>query len=81
MLDPPVTVKLMSICQSVSEAISGKLYVDNVGIVIAPVVAYTVLVVAVPLLNVIPGVSTAYVNVPRLFELGSLNVNEPSVVE
>ena len=46
--------------------------------VIAPVVAYTVLVVAAPLLSVTADESIEYVNAPILFELGSTNEKDAS---
>ena len=51
------------------------------GMVIAPLVAYTVLVVAAPLLNVTADESIEYVNAPRLFELGSINEKDASDIE
>jgi hypothetical protein len=82
---PPVTVKLMSICQFVSDAISGNSYVMSVGIVTTGVpvpVVYTVFVVVAPfaIVAVMPALdaSIAYENVPKLLELGSINENDAS---
>jgi hypothetical protein len=82
----PVTVKLISICQSVRDAISGNSYVIRVGIgTVAPivvVVVYIVFVVAAPfaMVAVIPALdaSIAYENVPKLLELGSINEKDAS---
>lgn len=86
MFAPPVTVKLISICQSVSDAISGKSYVVSVGtVMVAPwavVLEYTVFVVAAPFAMdaVIPALdaSITYENAPKLLELGSTNENDAS---
>jgi hypothetical protein len=69
----------MSICQSGRDAISGKSKVVNVGIVTAPLVAYTVFLVEAPSATVatVPGLSV-YVKSPKLFELGSINEKELS---
>lgn len=84
---PPVTVKLISICQSVSDAISGNSYVLSVGTgTVAPwavVLEYTIFVVAAPFTftdAVLPALdaSNAYENVPKLLELGSMNENDAS---
>ena len=84
---PPVTVKLISICQSTRDAISGKSYVVSVGIVtVAPwavVLEYTIFVVNAPFSftdAVMPALdaSIAYENVPKLLELGSTNENDAS---
>ena len=83
---PPVTVKLMSICQSTRDAISGNSYVLRVGTgTVAPwavVLEYTIFVVAAPFAMdaVMPALdaSIAYENVPKLLELGSMNENDAS---
>ena len=84
---PPVTVKLISICQLARDAISGNSYVVRVGMVIAPppppppvvAVEYTIFVVAVALLLIVATAELmAYENAPILFELGSTNENDAS---
>jgi hypothetical protein len=72
-------VKLISICQSGRDAISGKSKVVNVGIVTALLVAYTVFIVEAPFATVatVPGL-TVYVKSPKLLEVGSINEKELS---
>ena len=78
-----VCVKLISICQSARDASSGKSKVVNWGKLTntALLVAYTVFRVEAPFATVatVPGL-TVYVKSPKLFELGSINEKELSVI-
>ena len=77
----PVTVKLISICQLDRDAISGNSNVAYVGTKLAADNEYIVFVVAAPFAMVATELGlTAYENEPKLFELGSINENDESVI-